>query len=173
MSPPSRRALLASAGTLIPVSIAGCLSGEEPGVSTPSETDTIAASTSTGSPPEPTPCEALYEGFETTGAGDCPAVEITYVSAEPRTPKPPTSEEGTTIAGSGGDDVVVEVRVGGDDRRTLVGCIESVNDGKESISKRLDARDEEYRLEFGPYGHHGVERVVVWIEGCHRRVDWP
>lgn len=175
MGRPSRRELLAGVGFMIPLVVPGCQSIDSTGSPTepappPSTTQTASESTP---PPTDSPCDALNGSSATPTATPCPDVEITYVSEEPRTRTQTAAETETTIPGAAGDNLVVRVRVSGNADRTLVGCIESANEEPQPISKTLQPRDEEYRLEFGPFSHHGIHKAVVWVDGCDDRDYWP
>lgn len=54
----------------------------------------------------------------------------------------------------------------------LRGCIDSVENGRVGVSETLSGSTE-YTRRFGPFTHHGVNKVELWVEDCDAHRRWP
>jgi hypothetical protein len=163
----------------------GCVGGQPGGSSSPtSGTKTSESPPETGTPTTaetttiPTgdtdrsasPCDRAFP-YDVTAAlsADCPQPSVKYLGADSATAETST---GTETASEFHDSVVVRLRTESTGEFELLGCIDSAEKGRVGISETLSG-DTAYELQFGPFTHHGVNVVEIWVPGCELHSRWP
>lgn len=134
---PSRRALLATAGSLV---AAGC--AYSPPSPTPEPTEPPTAT------PSPTP---------PPGCDDVEVADLRFETAD-------TTPDGNATAGSERSVLVVTVESATSDPPALVGRLETC-DGAERIRRELPGEGT-HTIEFGPYAQGCVGSVELGFAGC-------